>query len=202
MSHKDNGAPFRIPLSVRSGHLSVSDAEVCHLVGDVGVWFLVQAGTSRPPRGVSSWWSCLKGRNWFGPRGCSLWSPPGAERVVCARWCPTLPHPGGCSTIGAVRLSFRVRDGAGRFPVAVTTETTTWAVRQCSCDSVIRLPADTRTRTRMLCVWLVDWVGCGPYSGRFALTVSLTPGLPTHARCVVCVWGCCCLCWPISTSQL
>ena len=43
--------------------------------------------------------------------------------VVCARWCPTLPHPGGCSTIGAVRLSFRVRDGAGRFPVAVTTET-------------------------------------------------------------------------------
>jgi len=39
--------------------------------------------------------------------------------VVCARWCPTLPHPGGCSTIGAVRLSFRVRDGSGRFPVAV-----------------------------------------------------------------------------------
>ena len=34
-----------------------------------------------------------------------------ADCVVCARWCPTLPHPGGCSTIGAVRLSFRVRDG-------------------------------------------------------------------------------------------
>ena len=36
--------------------------------------------------------------------------------VVCARWCPTLPHPGGCSTIGAVRLSFRVRDGYRAFP--------------------------------------------------------------------------------------
>jgi len=39
----------------------------------------------------------------------------------------------------------------------VTTETTTWAVRQCSCDSVIRLPADTRMR--MLCVWLVVGLG-------------------------------------------
>ena len=120
--------------------------------------------------------------------------------MVCARWCPTLPHPGGCSTIGAVRLSFRVRDGSGRFPVAVTTETTTWAVRQCSCDSVIRLPANTHTRMRMLCVWLVDWVGCGPYSGRLAHAYSCSP--PTHARCVCGVWGCCCLCWPISTSQL
>ena len=38
------------------------------------------------------------------------------QLVVCARWCPTLPHPGGCSTIGAVRLSFRVRDGYRAFP--------------------------------------------------------------------------------------
>ena len=103
-----------------------------------------------------------------------MWSPPGAERVVCARWCPTLPHPGGCSTIGAVRLSFRVRDGSGRFPVAVTTETTTWAVRQCSCDSVIRLPANTHTRTRWWCV-VGGWVGCGPYSGRFAHAYSCSP---------------------------
>ena len=63
------------------------------------------------------------------------------------------------SIIGAGRLSFRVRDGSGRFPVAVTTETTTWAVRQCSCDSVIRLPANTHTRMRMLCVWLVVGLG-------------------------------------------
>ena len=73
--------------------------------------------------------------------------------VVCARWCPTLPHPGGCSTIGAVRLSFRVRDGSGRFPVAVTTETTTWAVRQCSCDSVIGPPVNAHC----VCWWL-GWV--------------------------------------------
>ena len=115
---------------------------------------------------------------------------PGAARggsgpvEVCARWCPTLPHPGGCSTIGAVRLSFRVRDGAGRFPVAVTTETTTWAVRQCSCDSVIRLPADTRTRTLVVCGW---WTGLGVDR---IVDASLLPyrspaGTPTHARCVV-----------------
>ncbi len=36
---------------------------------------------------------------------------------------PTLPHPGGCSTIGAGGLSFRVRDGTGRFPFAVAAVT-------------------------------------------------------------------------------
>ena len=45
----------------------------------------------------------------------------------------------------------------GRFPVAVTTETTTWAVRQCSCDSVIKLPADTHTHAGG--VWLVVGLG-------------------------------------------
>jgi len=39
----------------------------------------------------------------------------------------------------------------------------------CSCDSVIKLPCNAH------CVWLVVRVGCGPYSGRFAFTVSLTP---------------------------
>ena len=32
----------------------------------------------------------------------------------CGRRCPTLPHPGGCSTIGAGSLSFRVRKGKVR----------------------------------------------------------------------------------------
>ena len=36
---------------------------------------------------------------------------------------PTLPQGPPCSTIGAVRLSFRVRDVTGRFPHAMTTET-------------------------------------------------------------------------------
>ena len=35
----------------------------------------------------------------------------------------TLPHPPGCSTIGAVGLSFRVRNGTGRFPHAMTAVT-------------------------------------------------------------------------------
>ena len=35
MSHRDNGAPLRIPLSVRSGYLSVSDTGVWGVVGVV-----------------------------------------------------------------------------------------------------------------------------------------------------------------------
>src|SRR5690606_13666873 len=35
---------------------------------------------------------------------------------------PTLPHSHPCSTIGAERLNFRVRNGTGCFPLAITTE--------------------------------------------------------------------------------
>ena len=41
---------------------------------------------------------------------------------------PTLPHSPPCSTIGAERLSFRVRNGAGRFPLAMVT-VTLWRCR-------------------------------------------------------------------------
>ncbi len=54
-----------------------------------------------------------------GERGSS----PLFTLLGCVRRCPTLPHPLGCSTIGAARLSFRVRNGTGRFPCAMTTET-------------------------------------------------------------------------------
>ena len=126
--------------------------------------------------------------------------------VVCARWCPTLPHPGGCSTIGAVRLSFRVRDGAGRFPVAVTTETTVGsAVPSRVADSVVWLPFVT-AHPGVDGWWLRGWVGCGPYSGRFALTVlPHVPFAPLPAVLAAGGWvgvGGCCLCRPISTSQL
>ena len=48
----------------------------------------------------------------------------GASRLQKGvRRCPTLPHPPGCSTIGAVGLSFRVRNGTGRFPHAMTAVT-------------------------------------------------------------------------------
>ena len=43
--------------------------------------------------------------------------------VVVSWWCPALPYPGGCSTIGAAGLSFRVRYGAGRGSPAMTTRT-------------------------------------------------------------------------------
>jgi hypothetical protein len=71
-------------------------------------------------------------------QGCSLQQSPKAARAHatgapgcgwgplwwgCVRRCPTLPHPGGCSTIGAGGLSFRVRDGSGRFPSAMAAVT-------------------------------------------------------------------------------
>ena len=52
-------------------------------------------------------WPCV--RVWTRARkGGPVAGPP---FVVCRRRCPTLPHPGGCSTIGAGSLSFRVRKG-------------------------------------------------------------------------------------------
>ena len=115
-----------------------------------------------------------------------------ASCVVCARWCPTLPHPGGCSTIGAVRLSFRVRDGCRAFP--------------CRCDhrddctgsawtvlivvTVIRLsgclgcPLHSHKHPRCVCVLVCGWVGCGPYSGRLALTAGVHPVLHSLTSCV------------------
>ena len=53
-------------------------------------------------------------------------------------------------------LAIRVRDGAGRFPVAVTTETTTWTVRVTVISgAVIRLLGRLATHTvRVLVVGL------------------------------------------------
>ena len=127
---------------------------------------------SVPCVGVVCWWLLVGGestvsRQWVQPP--VLLAEPGAGPVVCARWCPTLPHPGGCSTIGAVRLSFRVRDGYRAFPCrgdhrddCVGSARPSSLVRV---YSVVRVTAYPRTRMR---VWLVVRVGCGPYSGRFA----------------------------------
>ena len=43
--------------------------------------------------------------------------------MVVLRRCPALPLAGAGSTVGAERLSFRVRDGSGRFPFAVAAAT-------------------------------------------------------------------------------
>ena len=85
---------------------------------------------------------------------------------------PTLPHPVECSTIGAGRLSFRVRDGAGRFPAAMTAATFSGCVLFTG-------------------GWLV--VFC------IAVASIWTHGLCRVCVCGVCL--CCCF-WPISTSKL
>ena len=46
----------------------------------------------------------------------------GLSRIFVRRR-PTLPHSLGCSTIGAGGLSFRVRNGTGRFPSAMAAVT-------------------------------------------------------------------------------
>ena len=47
-------------------------------------------------------------------RASSVWMRPFVLGVL---WrCPTLPQPGGCSTIGAAGLSFQVRNGGWAFP--------------------------------------------------------------------------------------
>ncbi|BBC35627.1 hypothetical protein SGFS_069210 [Streptomyces graminofaciens] len=49
--------------------------------------------------------------------------PGRGSLAIFVRRRPTLPQGPPCSTIGAVRLSFRVRNVTGRFPHAMTTET-------------------------------------------------------------------------------
>lgn len=77
----------------------------------------LQSGFPRPMRGSSlgvCLWGCFLGGGtvvWFLPPFVWFW----------LRWFPTLPHPVGCSTIGVHGLSFQVRNGAGRFPMAMTT---------------------------------------------------------------------------------
>ena len=48
---------------------------------------------------------------------------PGGLCPIVVRRRPTLPQPLGCSTIGAERLNFRVRDGTGCFPFAMAAVT-------------------------------------------------------------------------------
>ena len=137
--------------------------------------------------------------NGSAPGGAPLWSPQGLNLVqVCARWCPTLPHPGGCSTIGAVRLSFRVRDGCRAFPCRCDhrDDYVGSALWTSSGATVFGCPCDCLPPTHAcVCGW---WCGLGVDrivdASRF-LTV-LTPHRTWR------VLGCCCLCWPISTSQL
>ena len=81
--------------------------------------------------------------------------------------------------------------GAGRFPVAVTTETSglgsvvRW-IRLC----VVAVTAHLRLAW-VWCAVCVGWVGCGPYSGRFAVSCCLSrhPYVPSLWRAGGWVWG-------------
>ena len=137
--------------------------------------------------------------------------------VVCARWCPALPRPGGRSTIGAGGLSFRVRDGSGRCLPAMTTET---------CGGVCGARVALFVGCCSVVLWVVvvfrpppppfvrgwGWVGGGLHSGRgFVLGAG-----PLWCGGVWCALSCpappilgvcgggggVCLCWPVSTSRL
>ena len=114
--------------------------------------------------------------------------------VVVSWWCPALPYPGGCSTIGAGGLSFRVRYGAGRGSPAMTTRTGLVGAPAgycgppgCGgwCPGGVRAPCSvlvcpTPARAPVWCgPACVVGVGRGPYSGR-----PPRGGGPWHAPCV------------------
>ena len=78
---------------------------------------------------------------------------------------PTLPQPLGCSTIGAERLNFRVRDGTGCFPFAMAAVTLAdprclvWSQVGCS-KLVIVLSLQAWCLLRGVCVCVVDASVC------------------------------------------
>ena len=80
----------------------------------------------------------------------------------------------------------------------MTTETTVGSAVWCRLLLRYEVVSGCPPATVTLGVGVVGgWVGCGPYSGRFALSCCL-PHPPLF--CGGC--GGCCLCRPISTSQL
>ena len=87
----------------------------------------------------------------------------------------------------------------------MTTETTTWVVRVAvSSDCVGRYVivrvwlAPCLTPTHGVGVWLVVGLGVD----RIVDVLRLLLAHPPHPHGVRVLVGCCCLCWPISTSQL
>src|SRR5690348_12049043 len=69
---------------------------------------------------------------------------PGLFAIIVRR-CPTLPQGPPCSTIGAERLSFRVRNVTGRFPHAMTTETPRDTHPQ-ACQGVLLVVSELHSR--------------------------------------------------------
>src|SRR6478672_4173919 len=84
---------------------------------------------------------------------------------------PTLPHRHQCSTIGAEGLSFRVRNGTGRFPFAM---------------AAVTLSSGSRQVTNKVCCLVCGFptVSREPHSGRVASLYQviglLVPVSSTH----------------------
>ena len=108
---------------------SAADGAVCLCLWG---WGLVVNGEEAPP-----WWGLLP--------------------VMVVRRCPTLPHSLGCSTIGAVGLSFRVRNGTGRFPHAMTAVTLATVPRPLGCSRVYRVLLWVFRGARVECPWCPWW---------------------------------------------
>ena len=144
-----------------------------------------------------------------------MWWHRGLSLRWLSWWCPALPYPGGCSTIGAGGLSFRVRYGAGRGSPAMTTRTglvgaptgycapRVWGVvsRWCACPVfcsraprplVHRCGADQRVWWGLVVDRIVD-----AHPPRWGV-VRGTLRVPD-----ACSFACVCvLCRPVSTGQL
>ena len=117
------------------------------------------------------------------------------------RWCPTLPLPGGGSTIGAGGLSFRVRYGSGRFPAPLWPPGRWWGCG--AARGWVPPPGGGVGGLVLGCV--VDAVGspgaCVAFLSSPLLVRGVAPVLGLFPRVV---WGLCgvCSCWPISTGRL
>ena len=153
-------------------------ASVCWKAGFV--WLCGVRAVCLLVRVCSRAWVCVGG-----PRTGVRGPPPGG---VLWRF-PTLPHPLGCSTIGAAGLSFQVRNVAGRFPGAVTT------TRLCRPPPLLlarrRWVAGCpgrRVASWPVVWWGGGWVGRGSYSGCGSSIPPSSPFFLVGVPCP-CLWA-------------
>ena len=171
MSHKDNGAPFRASMSDRVRVRAWFGAVLLN-GGGMGCFVPVMGSAPGAPL-----WS---------PRGPNVWFVLGGV-LLSRTLAGAVP-----SALSGLASGFGM--GAGRFPVAVTTETTIWAVqcvvRLCCGDGYSVVFGLVPAHHTLCCVVVRvvgGWVGCGPYSGRLAHAYCAHP--PPHAARVRWCWG-------------